>query len=69
MEIEGDNLKFMGDDYKKSSEILADENGIFFLKSPNLENFGWSQRFFRQWGDSETRGKCIIASGVDAPGR
>src|SRR6218665_2894228 len=45
---------------KRSSEILADENGKFSRKSQNFSKIG---------GKSETGGKCIMASGgMDAPG-
>src|SRR6218665_4090700 len=46
------------------TKILADQNQKFVPKRGNRENFGRSQiNFSEKGGKSETRGKCIIASG------
>ena len=48
---------------KRSSETFADENRNFFWKRSNMENFRRSLRNFSEiGGNSETRGKCIMAS-------
>src|SRR6218665_3554724 len=54
---------------KRSSEILADENGKFFREKVKCYKFSKeSKKNSKTGGKSETGGKCIMVSGgMDAP--
>ena len=54
---------------KRSSEILADKNRKILLGKGQIGNvFHGVSNFFKTGWNSETGGKCIIASwGMDAP--
>ena len=62
-----ENSKFVVNDKKKSSEILADENRKTFLEKVKLGKFSAeSENFSRNRGECKT-GECIIASGGWTP--
>ena len=52
---------------KRSSEILADENLIFFVKRPNRGNFPRSPKLFSKIGGNLKQGHCL--RGMDALGK